>query len=536
MCGIFCLLIQSLRGSDAVKLILYPLHSKLAHRGPDMSVSPAAQDSLQRVWFSFQRLAINGIDQASSQPLRLGSQLSLVCNGEIFNHHELVQKYGFEPQTHSDCEVILFMYRKFGLQRTLQELEGEFAFCLYDGELDQLVVARDSIGIRPLFWAQNGQKVWFASEAKALKTVAKPKPFPPGSYQVWSVGKVLLDQGTFYQVKANQLAHAPLTDWEQVVRQLRERVIHAVTTRVRNSDRRVGVFLSGGLDSSLVAAIAKQELNHPLHSFAIGLPDSKDLVAARIAAEAIGTVHHEISFTVKEGLAAMSQLIYHLETPDITTIRASLPMYLLSKWIKQNTDITVLLSGEGPDEVWSGYLYNYQRPSVQELDQDAQQRVKQLYLYDVLRADRATAAWSLEVRVPFLDPAIVDLAFSVDPSLRDPVTQGLEKRLLREAAKGFLPDSIRLRPKEAFSDGVGYSWVQGIRAYSARQISDEEWANRTALYPELTPNSKEAYLYRKLYHQHFDELLITQYWLPSWSQATDPSATVLESHKRLHSS
>lgn len=534
MCGIFSYFGTTLTAAellDAFKLI--------SHRGPDHTVNPF--EITRGLWFGFHRLAINGLDSSSNQPLELGDSLYLICNGEIYNHQELADKYHFQKElvSHSDCEAILHMYQKFGIEHTLRELEGVYAFVLADLKTKTIYIARDPIGIRPLFigQCQDGGEIIVASEAKSIYRFDSfrdsIKQFPAGSFM--ELGSGLANVKTFKYYDTTQKLGNYLSDPYDTVRAL---VTHAVKVRALVSDRPVGVFLSGGVDSSLAAAIAKRFIPD-LRSFAIGLEGSPDLAAARIAAEAIGTDHTEVTFTVEEGIKELDRLIYHLETPDTTTIRASLPMYLLSKYIKENTDITIVLSGEGPDEVFSGYLYNHNAPSLEELHDEAHFRTRNLCYYDVKRCDRSTSAWSLEVRTPFLCKYLVNYVLNLDPSLRDPKTnKNIEKYLLRAAfaETKILPDSILWRPKEAFSDGVGYNWVSGVKAHAEQVVTNELWAARRTLYPVMTPTTREQFLYRQIYEKYYGkkngETLIPEIWLPKWSDhGGDPSATVLAVHQ-----
>ena len=551
MCGIFCFC-----GLIYTESQLERPAKQIKHRGPDDYQSPAKTNGDDPVIFGFHRLKINGLDAGSNQPLKLGDNLTLICNGEIYNHQQLEKKYGFTTHSHSDCEVILHMYQQFGIAQTLRELIGVYAFVLYDAELGKVYAARDPIGIRPMFYGSTCSQsaflddtrarvgIAFGSEAKCIYPLLDAdtvEQFPPGHYLVldrdgFNSETMDLDFINYFDLDLPEEISSELSDAD-VHANIRKLIIESTAIRCNMSDRKVGVFLSGGLDSSLLAAIAIKYI-HDLHSFAIGLEGSPDLKYSRVAAEAIGTKHTEVHFTVEEALHYLPDLVWHLETPDVTTIRASMPMYLLSKYIKEKTNITVILSGEGPDEVFSGYLYNHNAPSSEALHNEAVWRVEELHKYDVLRGDRTTSAWSLEVRVPLLDINIIRYAFTLDPKLRDPkYNKNIEKYLIRKSFEGYLPDSILWRPKEAFSDGVGYDWVAGIKEHAEKTVTEAEWASRAESYPVMTPETKEGLLYRQLYETHYKRTpsvgpLIKYIWLPKWSDhGGDPSATALDIHK-----
>lgn len=530
MCGIHC---YCNAAEYSVPDGLKQASETIKHRGPDDYEEP--RETIKDVYMSFHRLRINGLNSSSNQPLTLGS-CTLICNGEIYNHHELGKQFNFKFSTQSDCEVILHLFSRFGIQGTVERLHGVYAFVLTDSTTGKLYAGRDTIGVRPMFWGnkRNGSLV-FCSEAKGCWPLADAdtiQQFPPSSYLVG--------------------AQQPSGRWEYSIEEFEEKFdltdyltgdMHAdirnlVTTSVKDrclmSDRKVGVFLSGGLDSTLVARIAKDHLPE-VHSFAIGLEGSPDLKFAAMAAAEIGTVHHEIVTSHEEIQLALKKLIWHLETPDITTIRASLPMYLLSKHIKNKTDITVMLSGEGPDEVFSGYMYNHLAPSCEALHENAVWRTKQLHLYDVLRSDRATAAWSLEVRVPFLDTKLVRYVLGLDPKLRDPKhNKNIEKYLLRKSFQGAISDQLLWRPKEAFSDGVGYSMVDGLKQLAKKSCFGAQIAD----YKHMQPQTQEAALYREIYNTFYGRItapLVKEFWMPCWTDehSGDPSATKLSIHKDL---
>jgi len=541
MCGILFYI-----GKSISKPELLDAFNTIAHRGPDETIEPRCVGSITYIDGSsddviqgFHRLSINGLDSASGQPMTLNNTI-LICNGEIYNHKKLAEQHGFVLNTHSDCEIILHMYNKFGITTTLQAIEGVFSLVIFDQLENKLFVARDPIGIRPSFYGfDNYNGMIVASEAKALFKLKKCnhdsiKHVPIGSYI--EVNKYGTQKPVKYITLTPSQPTGAIIEPDQELLKLIE---HAVEVRASMADRPVGVFLSGGLDSSAIAALAKKHIPH-LRSFSIALKDSisSDLINARKVAEHLNLEHTEVFFTLDEAFSSIKELIYQLGTCDITTIRASLPMYLLSKYIKNNTDIVVMLSGEGPDEVMSGYLYNHNAPSVTDLHNEAIWRTNEMHKFDVLRADHSTAKWSLEVRVPYLCKHIVKYVFGLDPKLLDPKhNNGIEKYLLRQAISStkLLPEDIVWRPKEAFSDGVGYNWVNGMRDYAEKCISSEKWDARHTNYPLLTPHTKEALLYREIYEEFYArqcEPMPDYYWLPKWSEnkTGDPSARVLQIH------
>ena len=482
----------------------------LRHRGPDWSGIYSGEKAI----LAHERLAI--VDPLSgNQPLfSKDGKLALAVNGEIYNHKEIRAKYEgkYEFLTQSDCEVILALYRDKGAD-FLEDLNGIFAFALYDIENDCYLVGRDHIGIIPLYqgWDDEG-RFYVASELKALEGVCKEiREFLPG---------------TSYYSKTDTTTTWYKRDWSEydaVKNNTTDLValraaLEAAVKRQLMSDVPYGVLLSGGLDSSVIAAITQkyaakriesddtQEAWWPrLHSFAVGLRGSPDLAAARKAADYIGTVHHEIYFTVQEGLDAIRDVIYHLETYDITTIRASTPMYLLSRAIK-SMGIKMVLSGEGSDELFGGYLYFHKAPNAKELHEETVRKLGKLHLYDCLRANKSLAAWGVEGRVPFLDKEFIDVAMRMNPTDKLSGRAGggkIEKWALREAFKDMLPDEIVWRQKEQFSDGVGYSWIDSIKKLTEEKTTDEQFARAADRYPVNPPMTKEQYYYRTIFEEFF---------------------------------
>ncbi len=508
MCGIVCLL-DAKQKTETLRPQILQMSRKVRHRGPDWS--GIFQD--ERVIFSHERLAI--VDPTSGkQPLfTKDGKVVLAVNGEIYNHRELRAEFpDYEFLTQSDCEVILALYRRHG-KDFLEKLNGIFAFALYDSETGVYLVGRDHMGICPLYqgWDRNGN-YYVASELKALEGVCKSiEVFLPGHYLFSAEGFELqkwYSRGweDYDSVKENQ------TDIRKI-RQGLEAAVH----RQLMSDVPYGVLLSGGLDSSIIAAVTakyarnriesgdQEEAWYPrLHSFAVGLQGSPDLVAAQKAADHIGSIHHEVHFTVQEGLDAIRDVIYHLETYDVTTVRASTPMYLLARVIK-SMGIKMVLSGEGSDELFGGYLYFHKAPNAKEFHDETVRKLSKLHLYDCLRANKALMSWGIEGRVPFLDKEFMDVAMTVNPAdkMISLANGRMEKYLLRKAFEDLLPDSIAWRQKEQFSDGVGYSWIDSLKEAADNEVSDEMMVNAKFRFPLNTPQNKEEYRYRTIFEEHF---------------------------------
>lgn len=485
------------------------LSQRQRHRGPDWSGVHLDEGAI----LVHERLAI--VDPAGgSQPLRSGDgELVLAVNGEIYNHRELKKQLAqpYEFQTGSDCEVINALYReRDDLADWLNILNGIFAFALWDRARQRIVIARDPMGVCPLYWGHDRDgRLCVASEMKALSdTCADVAQFPPGHYYDSASGELVR-----YYVKPwrDYDATQGVEVGKQELREAFERAVH----RQLMSDVPYGVLLSGGLDSSLVAAVAaryarrrieeddQSEAWWPrLHSFAIGLQGSPDLAAAEIAAEALGTVHHGFTYTFEEGLDALPEVIRHIETYDVTTIRASTPMYLLARRIKA-MGVKMVLSGEGSDEVFGGYLYFHKAPNAREFHEETVRKLDALYNYDCLRANKSMMAWGVEPRVPFLDVEFLDVAMRMDARSKMAGGGRIEKAILREAFEGYLPDSILWRQKEQFSDGVGYGWIDGLKAHAQAQISDRVFAAAASRFPVNPPQTKEGYLYRHIFEQYF---------------------------------
>lgn len=478
--------------------------SLIRHRGPDWSGIYSDENCI----LAHERLSIVDVEHGAQPLIDKKTGNVLAVNGEIYNHMKLRKKLKkkHDWQTKSDCEIILYLYDECGPE-FLDMLNGIFAFCLYDKKKREFFVARDHIGIVPLYigWDKKGT-VYFSSEMKALdKVCEKIKEFPPGTYYLGSKKEFV----KWYKPK-----------WAEVVPKMKvssaklRKELEAAVKRQLMCDVPYGVLISGGLDSSLVAAIVskfrkkrvetgdKEEAWWPrLHSFSVGLKDSPDLEFARKVAKHIGTVHHETIFTVQEGLDAIKDVIYHLETFDVTTVRAATPMYLMARKIK-SMGIKMVLSGEGADEVFGGYLYFHMAPSAKEFHEETVRKLSLLSKYDCLRANKATAAWGLENRVPFLDKQFLDYAMSFD-SEEKMCSDKIEKYVLRKAFTGYLPKEVLWRQKEQFSDGVGYGWIDYLKKYTEEAVTDEMMSKAKKKFPKQTPSTKEEYYYRQIFDSHF---------------------------------
>ncbi|RKN79871.1 asparagine synthase B [Ulvibacterium marinum] len=506
MCGIVCAF-DVKESTEALRPQLLEMSKKVRHRGPDWSGIYSDDKAI----LAHERLAI--VDPVSGkQPLfSADGKLVLAANGEIYNHRELRKqfegKYNF--QTQSDCEVILALYQKKGAD-FLDEMNGIFGFAIYDADKEEYFVARDHMGIIPLYmgWDQNGT-FYVASELKALEgTCTKIELFPPGHYLHSKDGELrrwyTRDWMEYDAVKENETS----------IKEIQE-ALEAAVHRQLMSDVPYGVLLSGGLDSSVTSAVAKKYAQKriesddtkeawwpQLHSFSVGLEGSPDLAAAQKVADHIGTVHHEIKFTIQEGLDAIKDVIYNLETYDITTIRASTPMYLMARVIK-SMGIKMVLSGEGADELFGGYLYFHKAPSPKDFHEETVRKLDKLHMYDCLRANKSLAAWGIEGRVPFLDKEFMDVAMRINP--KDKMINGerMEKWVVRKAFEDYLPESVAWRQKEQFSDGVGYSWIDTLKELVEEKVSDEQLANAKFRFPLQTPTTKEEFYYRSIFEGHF---------------------------------
>lgn len=504
------------------------LSKRMSHRGPDES---GYYQSDNGSIITHERLAIVDLT-TGRQPIRGTETAYVVHNGEIYNHEEIRRKLSNHHfHTTCDSEVIVHLYEEYG-NDFCNMLDGVFVFIVLDG--DKFIAGRDPIGVKPLYYGYDAQgTMYISSELKAITDQCQEvKPFPPGYYYTPQTGFV-----KYYKPKWED--HNYITSGADL-KQLREALIESTRKRLM-SDVPLGVLLSGGLDSSLISAITKRLLpkGQELHSFSVGLnPDAPDMKAAAKVAKFIGTIHHEIYFSVEEGLNELEKIIWHTETYDVTTVRAATPMYFLSKAITER-GIKVVMSGEGSDEIFGGYLYFHNAPSPEEYQKEVIRRVKLLSTADCLRADKSTMAHGLEARVPFLDRDFLDVVMPFKPEDKQPdrSIKKPEKYILRAAFDDkddpLLPPEILWRQKEQFGDGVGYSWIDGVIDFANKTISDEEFATASQRFPYNTPDTKEAFLFRKLFEKSFPQEAAAKTvlkWIPKWQKNTDPSGRVADAH------
>lgn len=510
---------------NALRRTALDMSKKIRHRGPDWSGIYCGRSAI----LCHERLSI--VDpQSGRQPLFSpdGKQI-LAVNGEIYNHRDIRSRYAgkYEFQTGSDCEVILALYRDKGVN-FIEELSGIFAFALYDEEKDEFLIARDPIGVIPLYIGYDNEgRVYCASELKALEGYCdRYEPFLPGHYYWSREGKMKpwyrREWTSYDNVKDNYTLAATnathvdkgVDAYKVQVDALRDALDNAVRRQLM-SDVPYGVLLSGGLDSSVISAVAKKYAARrietdgrnsawwpQLHSFAVGLKGAPDLIKAREVAEHIGTVHHEINYTIEEGLDAVRDVIYYIETYDVTTVRASTPMYLLARVIK-SMGIKMVLSGEGADEVFGGYLYFHKAPDARAFHEETVRKLSKLYMYDCLRANKSLSAWGVEGRVPFLDKEFLDVAMRLNPSVKMCPGKTIEKKIVRDAFGSLLPESVAWRQKEQFSDGVGYSWIDTLKEVTSKAVTDEQMAHAAERFPINTPMNKEEYYYRSIFEEYF---------------------------------
>ena len=506
MCGIVAIL-NVKRQTQELRQKALKMSQKIRHRGPDWSGIYCGGSAI----LAHERLSI--VDpESGGQPLYSPDRKQvLAVTGEIYNHQEIRRRYAgrYEFQTGSDCEVILALYRDKGIG-FLEDLSGIFAFALYDEERDEFLIARDPIGVIPLYIGyDNDGTVYVASELKAIEGQCEQyEPFLPGHYY-WSKEP---EMKRFYQ--RDWFEYESVKDNKASVEAIHDALEDAVRRQLM-SDVPYGVLLSGGLDSSVISAIAQKFSEHRiednsrtraywprLHSFAVGLKGAPDLAKARLVADHIGTVHHEINYTIQEGLDAIRDVIYYIETYDVTTVRASTPMYLLARVIK-SMGIKMVLSGEGADEIFGGYLYFHKAPSARDFHEETVRKLSKLHLYDCLRANKSLSAWGVEGRVPFLDKEFLDVAMRTNPEAKMCPGKTIEKKIVREAFADLLPEEVAWRQKEQFSDGVGYSWIDTLKAITTAAVTDEQMAHAAERFPINPPKNKEEYYYRSIFAEHF---------------------------------
>ena len=506
MCGIVCAF-DLKQEADQLRPQLLTMSKRIRHRGPDWSGIYNHPNAIM----AHERLAIVDPTSGKQPLLNENKTLILAANGEIYNHRELRKQFEgrYSFQTESDCEVLLALYQEKGAT-FMDELSGIYAFAIYDTQKDKYFIARDHMGIIPLYmgWDAHGT-FYVASELKALEGICtKIELFPPGHY---------MESGDSHPTKWYQRdwnKFSEVEDNETSIKDLHDALSEAVQRQLM-SDVPYGVLLSGGLDSSITSALAKKYASKrvesdntqaawwpQLHSFSVGLEGSPDLAAARKVADHIGTVHHEIKFTIQEGLDAIKDVIHHLETYDITTIRASTPMFLMARAIK-SLGIKMVLSGEGADELFGGYLYFHKAPSAKEFHEETVRKLHKLHQYDCLRANKSLAAWGIEGRVPFLDKEFMDVAMRLNPKDKMITEERMEKWVVRKAFESYLPESVAWRQKEQFSDGVGYSWIDTLKAMVEEKVTDEQMKNAHYRFPAQPPQNKEEFYYRSIFEDHF---------------------------------
>ena len=506
MCGIVSIFNIQEQTSELRQKALR-MSQKIRHRGPDWSGIYCGGSAI----LAHERLSI--VDpESGKQPLFSPDKKQILAvNGEIYNHHEIRKQYAgkYQFQTGSDCEVILALYREKGIN-FLEDISGIFAFALYDAEKDEFLIARDPIGVIPLYIGYDDDgKVYVASELKALEgNCDRYEVFLPGHYYSSREGKM-----TPYYTR-DWMDYDNVKDNDASVKEIHDALEDAVKRQLM-SDVPYGVLLSGGLDSSVISAVAEKYSQNRvedngstkawwprLHSFAVGLKNAPDLAKAKLVADHIGTVHHEINYTIQEGLDAIRDVIYFIETYDVTTVRASTPMYLLARVIK-SMGIKMVLSGEGADEIFGGYLYFHKAPSAKAFHEETVRKLSKLYMYDCLRANKSLAAWGVEGRVPFLDKEFLDVAMRTNPEAKMCPGQTMEKKIVREGFADMLPAEVAWRQKEQFSDGVGYSWIDTLKKITSDQVSDEQMEHAEERFPINPPRNKEEYYYRSIFEEYF---------------------------------
>lgn len=523
MCGIFTIFGNHNYSKENIRHYF----QKMQHRGPDDTELLFRDDFI----IGFHRLNVINSESDSNQPICYKNWI-LVCNGEIYNHKELISQLHLPTTTHSDCEVILHLVDKYGPRFAFAQLDGVFACVLYNTESGTIVCARDPFGVRPLFMAYERDIKWFTSESKSIPHfVNQVQQFPPATFiQITNSEIVLMDRYFQFPSKnSNSLTHNYIYNYLE----------NAVKKRLNNLGRDVGCLLSGGLDSSLIAALVYKFAPHPENVlfFSIGMSDSVDVIAAKKVIQYLNIApenHHIVEFTPQQGFQKLNKVIYQLESYDITTIRASIPQYILSQYILEKTNVRILFSGEGADELFCGYQYSKLAPNEEELYNDSSNLLNELCYFDNLRTDRTTAGNSLEVRVPFLDKNLVSYVMSIDTKHRLCNNQ-MEKMLLRKSCEPYdlLPTEILYRHKEAFSDAVSskkVSWYREMVKMIDQLVTEQEFLECKFTFNK--PQTKEAYYYRKVFHMFFEnrDKIIPHYWLPNWCSVTDPSATVLNCH------
>ena len=524
MCGIFSYYGKTYNWSDLSRSF-----DLISYRGPDNSHYKKVGE---KIFFGFHRLAIMGISDTGDQPMKHpeDKSLTLICNGEIYNYIELAKKYSFDLKTGSDSEIILHMFKKLGIEKTVNEIDGVFMFVLHDARSNELFASRDPMGVRPGFIAKRNEEIFISSESKSLIEFCDDvSPFPPGT---WWCSENFNQYNRYFHYNAEMITQR---DEKVICEQINKLLTNAVEKRLM-SEREVGCLLSGGLDSSLITSlVSRYHQGGKLNTFSIGMPGSIDLKYSEIVANYLKTKHHQIEISENEFLDAIETVIYNIESFDTTTVRASVGNYLVSKYIRENTDCKVIFNGDGSDEVCCGYLYLKNAPSKKKLQDESERLIREIHYFDVLRSDRSISSNGLEARTPFLDKAFVKYYLSIPPELKEfDGLKRLEKHLLRKAFdnQNVLPDQVLWRRKCAFSDGVSSqnkSWHKVIQRHIDSIITDKEFMENRDSFTHCPTQLKESYYYRKVFDSFFGNHsnLIPHYWMPKWTNIIDPSAREL---------
>jgi len=523
MCGIFCYL-----GDNYEDKTLIEYSNKIQHRGPDSTIHKKINSTL---FFSFHRLAINGLDSISNQPFEING-IHLICNGEIFNYKTLIEKYNFEDvyQTHSDCEIIIHMYLKFGIENTVKELDGEFAFILYDSNNDELFISRDHIGIRSLFWSnKNNQEICVCSELKGIIFMDNIQQFPPGFYWSSKLNKTI----SYFDIYSIPLRN----DTEEIIiENIHNLFIKAVEKRLM-SERKLACLLSGGLDSTTVSAIvASYYKPFELSTYSIGLKGSVDLYYAKLASEYLSTNHTTIELTNEQFLDAIEKTIKQIESYDTTSVRASVGNYLVSLYIKEKSDDTVIFCGDVSDEIFASYRGFYYAENDDDFLEENKRMLDNIHYFDVLRSDKSISGAGLEARVPFSDKDFLEYCMSIQPSEKRFTNDKMEKYLFRKAFEYILPNELIWRVKTAFSDGVSNAerpWYEIIKEYMNTKYTDKEFESKKENYSWNKPYDKESLYYREIYEKYYPNTshLIPFFWKQPFMNDKDPSAWLAEKNK-----
>lgn len=537
MCGIFFYL-----GKFFTLDQLMTEFMRSSHRGPDSSFLRSLSMNGINGFMGFHRLAIVDMSREGDQPFETTKKNFAICNGEIYNHEIIRNKLKTKINSKSDCAVLLPLYEKFGIKNMMKYLDGDFAFVIVDSEKQLVHIGRDPMGVKPIFYGTSSKGEFIcASEIKSIINLLdgeKVYMLSSGSTLTYNIQTKELFHNIYSYPKFPLESSNDNRSEDEIKLEINKKLTLAVKKRLM-TDRPLGVLISGGLDSSLIAGITKTllPLDTIIESFSIGMKGSPDIEKAQVVADYLGTKHHTVNFDIQEGIAALRQVIKQLETYDITTIRASTPQYILSKYIYYNTDVRVVLSGEGSDELFGGYLYSHLAPSNDELQKDSQRLMKELEVFDVLRTDRTTAGNGLEVRVPFLDRGFIKYVAGIAGKWKNPnVSSGLgkriEKKILRDAFAfpKIIPEEILYRTKNAFSDACGYDWIPTLQQHCESLVTNDEFSNRFEKYPHCTPPTKEAYYYRKIFEEFYpnQEHILEHYWLPNWvDNKGEPSAKIL---------